>query len=97
MKLLVKTREKKYPIYFGANSYLKIKKILNENNIKPKKTMVIYDKNVPKKIISKFRAKLINNENIFIGIKFNEKIKNLKTVKKYWILWEKIILIEMIV
>ena len=82
MKLLVKTREKKYPIYFGANSYLKIKKILNENNIKPKKMMVIYDKNVPKKIISKFRAKLINNENIFIGIKFNEKIKNLNTVKK---------------
>ena len=82
MKLLVKTREKKYPIYFGANSHLKIKKILNENSIKPKKTMVIYDKNVPKKIISKFRAKLINNENIFIGIKFNEKIKNLNTVKK---------------
>ncbi len=82
MKLLVKTKEKKYPIYFGANSYLKIKKILNENNIKPKKTMVIYDKKVPKKIISKFKAKLINNENIFIGIKFNEKIKNLNTVKK---------------
>ena len=82
MKLLVKKKEKKYPIYFGANSYLKIKKILNENNIKPKKTMVIYDKKVPKKIISKFKAKLINNENIFIGIKFNEKIKNLNTVKK---------------
>ena len=82
MKLFVKTKEKKYPIYFGANSYLKIKKILNENNIKPKKMMVIYDKNVPTKIISKFRAKLINNENIFVGIKFNEKIKNLNTVKK---------------
>jgi len=82
MKLLVKTKEKKYPIYFGANYYLKIKKILNENNINPKKTMVIYDKNVPKKIISKFRTKLISNENIFIGIKFNEKIKNLNTVKK---------------
>ena len=50
MKLFVKTKEKKYPIYFGANSYLKIKKILNENNINPKKTMVIYDKNVPKKL-----------------------------------------------
>jgi len=82
MKLFVKTKEKKYPIYFGANNYLKIKKILNENNINSKKTMVVYDKNVPKKIISKFRTKLINNENIFIGIKFNEKIKNLNTVKK---------------
>ena len=81
MKLFVNTKEKKYPIYFGANSYLKIKKILNENNINPKKTMVIYDKNVPKKIISKFRTKLINNENIFIGIKFNEKINTSKALK----------------
>tara|TARA_B100001057_G_scaffold311809_1_gene311834 strand:+ start:524 stop:1618 length:1095 start_codon:yes stop_codon:yes gene_type:complete len=82
MKLFIKTKEKKYPIYFGENNYLKIKKILNENNINSKKTMVVYDKNVPKKIISKLRMKLINNENIFIGIKFNEKIKNLSTVKK---------------
>ena len=27
MKLFVKTKEKKYRIYFGANSYLKIMKI----------------------------------------------------------------------
>ena len=59
--------------------------------------MVIYDKNVPKKIISKFRTKLISNENIFIGIKFNEKIKNLNTVKKILDTLGKIILIEMIV
>ena len=37
MKLFIKTKEKKYPIYFGENNYLKIKKILNENNINSKK------------------------------------------------------------
>ena len=28
MKLFVKTKDKKYPIYFGVNSHINIKKIL---------------------------------------------------------------------
>ena len=50
MKLFVKTKEKKYPIYFGANSYLKIKKILNENNINPKKRWLFMIKMFLKKL-----------------------------------------------
>ena len=82
MKLLVKTKDKTYPIYFGENNCFKINKILNRNNINPNKLMVIYDKNIPKKIISKFKNRIKKNENIFLGIKFNEKVKNLNTVKK---------------
>jgi 3-dehydroquinate synthetase len=82
MRLFVKTRDKTYPIYFGTNNCFKIKKILVQNNINPKKLIVIYDKNVPKKIISKFKNKLKNNENIFLGLNFSEKVKNLNTVKK---------------
>ena len=55
MKLFVNTKEKKYPIYFGVNNCFKIEKILEQNKIYPKKLIVIYDKNIPKKILSKFR------------------------------------------
>ena len=48
----------------------------------PKKLIVIYDKNIPKKIISKFKVKIKRSENIFLELNFNEKIKNLNTVKK---------------
>ena len=82
MRLFVKTKDKKYPIYFGTNNCFKIKKILAQNKINTKKLIVIYDKNIPKKILSKFKNKLKDNENIFLGLKFNEKVKNLNTVKK---------------
>ena len=82
MRLFVKTKDKKYPIYFGTNNCFKIKKILAQNKINTKKLIVIYDKNIPKKILSKFKNKLKDNENIFLGLKFNEKVKNLNTVKE---------------
>ena len=82
MKLFVKTKDKKYPIYFGINNCFKIKQILVENNVNTKRLVVIYDRNVPKKIITKLRQKLKKGENTFIGINFNEKMKNLKTVVK---------------
>ena len=81
MKLFVKTKDKKYPIYFSLNSHINIKKILIKNNINPKKLMVVYDKNVPKNIISKFKHTLKEGENIFLGLNVSEKIKNLNTVK----------------
>ena len=66
MKLFVKTKDKKYPIYFGVNNCFKIEKILEQNKIYPKKLIVIYDRNIPKKILSKFRNKLKKNKNIFL-------------------------------
>ena len=47
MKLFVKTKDKKYPIYFGVNNCFKIEKILEQNKIYPKKLIVIYDRNIP--------------------------------------------------
>ncbi len=82
MKLFVKTKEKKYPIYFNENSFLKIKKILIQNQINPKKLMIIYDQNIPVKIISKFKSKLRQGKNIFFKFKFSEKTKNINTVEK---------------
>ena len=81
MKLFVKTKDKKYPIYFSVNSHINIKKILIKNNINLKKLMVVYDKNVPKNITNKFKHMLKDGENIFLGLNVSEKIKNLNTVK----------------
>ena len=81
MKLFVKTKDKKYPIYFSVNSHINIKKILIKNNINIKKLMVVYDKNVPKNITNKFKHTLKKGENIFLGLNVSEKIKNLNTVK----------------
>ena len=81
MKLFVKTKDKKYPIYFSVNSHINIKKILIKNNINLKKLMVVYDKNVPKNITNKFKHMLKEGENIFLGLNVSEKIKNLNTVK----------------
>ena len=81
MKLFVKTKDKKYPIYFSVNSHINIKKILVKNKIDPKKLMVVYYKNVPKNITNKFKHTLKEGENIFLGLNVSEKIKNLNTVK----------------
>ena len=81
MKLFVKTKDKKYTIYFSVNSHINIKKILIKNNINTKKLMVVYDKNVPKNITNKFKHALKKGENIFLGLNVSEKIKNLNTVK----------------
>jgi len=82
MRLFVKTKDKSYPIYFGSNNCFKIKNILIKNKINAEKLVVIYDKNIPKKIIVKFKDKLKNSKKIFLGLKFNERLKNLNTVKK---------------
>ena len=82
MKLLVKTKDKTYPIYFGVNNCFKIRKILAQNKITPNKVMVIYDRNIPKKILSKFKNILKKNKHIFLGLSFSEKVKNFNTVKK---------------
>ena len=82
MKLFVKTKDKTYPIYFGVNNCFKIRKILAQNKINPNKVMVIYDRNIPKKILSKFKNILKKKKYIFLGLNFSEKVKNFNTVKK---------------
>ena len=82
MKLFVKTKDKKYPIYFSVNSHINIKKIIIKNSINLKKLMVVYDKNVPKNITNKFKNTLKKGENIFLGLNVSEEIKNFNTVKK---------------
>ena len=59
MKILpINTRNKNYNIYIGKNIIPQINKILNKENINFKKSLLVIDKNVPKKFIKKIRSKI---------------------------------------
>ena len=55
-------------------------KILNYNSIKFKKSLLVIDKNVPKKMISKIKKSLIHKEVHLYFLNANEKNKNQATV-----------------
>ena len=54
IKLQVKTSNQKYPIVIGNNILNKLQKFLKENSINFNQCLIVVDKNVPKKLISKF-------------------------------------------
>ena len=89
MKLLINTKEKQYPIYIGKNNCYNIVKILSENNIKSKNVIIIYDKNIPKKIIFKIKRRIGNINISFHKFIFNEKNKSMRTVEKILYLLQK--------
>ncbi len=80
MKLTIKTKSNKYSIIIGSNIVQKLSKILNYNSIKFKKSLLVIDKNVPKKMISKIKKSLIHKEVHLYFLNANEKNKNQATV-----------------
>ena len=80
MKLKVKTKINDYSVIVGKNLCSKVNKIISNERIYSKKFLLIYDSNVPPRmiqsIVNTFNKKRIEKKKIF----FNEKSKNLKTV-----------------
>ena len=80
VKLKIRTNTQNYPILIGHKLITKISKIMVDNSIEFKKCLLIIDKNVPKKFITKIK-KSLKNKKIFLNkINANEKNKNQKTV-----------------
>ena len=48
IRLLIKTKSKKYPIIIGSNIINQINYLLNSNNINFEKSLIVFDKNIPK-------------------------------------------------
>jgi len=82
IELRVNTRSQKYPIVIGPNLISKIQKIISKNLIYFKKCLLVIDKNVPKKMISKLKKSLKNKKVYVLLIHATEKNKNQKTVDK---------------
>ena len=80
LKLIVKTKNQKYPIVIGNNLTKKLSNILKKNSINFKQCFLVVDKNVPKKFIKNIKNSLKNHK-VFIHIfNANEKNKNFKSV-----------------
>jgi 3-dehydroquinate synthase len=82
IKLKIKTKTQQYPIIIGTNLFLNISKIIKDNSLDFKKCLLIVDKNIPIKIVSKIK-KSLNKKKLYIHFfKANEINKNINNVNK---------------
>ena len=82
IKLIVKTKSDNYPILIGANIIKDFALHLKKNSINFNKCLLIIDKNVPKKMISKITKSLKRKEISKFLFNANEKNKNLNNIDK---------------
>ena len=79
-RLVVKTRNKNYPIIIGENILKKTGKIIKPILPNCRKVALIADTNVPGKKLNKIKNSLKNYNCSIIRLNTSEKIKNLRTV-----------------
>ena len=82
IKLKINTKSKKYPIIIGNNILNKLHLLIKSNSIKFEQCLVIADKNVPKKLISKVLNSLPKKSTTIHYFNASEKNKNLKIINK---------------
>ena len=81
-KIIIKTKSKSYPIYFGNKILNSIKVLVKKNLPDTKKISIISDKNLPGYLIKKIVKSLkIYNPKVY-KLNSNEKIKNFKVANK---------------
>ena len=80
VKLQIKIRNLKYPIFIGNNILNKFNKILKENLISFNQCLVIADKNVPLKLINKVLNTLPKKKISIYYFNSSEKNKNQKSI-----------------
>ena len=80
IRLLVKTKSKEYPIIIGSNIISQINYLLKSNNVAFEKSLIVYDKKVPKKKLNIIKQKLKSKKIVIHTFNANEKNKNLKNI-----------------
>ena len=81
-KLIVRTKSKTYPIYFGSNVLSKAGKIIKKNLPHVKKICIIADNKLPKFFLRKLTKSLKNYNLKIFKLTASEKIKNLKVANR---------------
>jgi len=81
-KIIVKTKSKSYPVYFGDGILNQTGKLINKNLPNVKKICLIVDKNVPTKLLKKLKKSLKKYNLIICRLSASERIKNFKTANK---------------
>ena len=81
-RILIKTKNKNYPIIIGENILNKTGNLINTQIPNCKKIALITDSKVPKKILIQVKNSIKNFDNLHIKLNTSERIKNFKTVSK---------------
>ncbi len=81
-KIIVSTKSKSYPIYFGNNILSKVGSLLNKNLPNVKKVTIIADKKVPTILLRKLKKNLKKYKVKIYFFNVSEKIKNFNTAHK---------------
>ena len=81
-KLIVRTKSKSYPIYFGNNILNKTAKLLNKNIPGVKKICIISDNNLPRSLLNKLTKTLKKYELKIYKLSVSEKTKSIRVVNK---------------
>jgi len=80
IKLKIKIGNQKYPIVIGNNILNKLQELLKKNSINFNQCLVVADKNVPNKLISKVLASLPKKQTTIHYFNASEKNKNQKSI-----------------
>ena len=74
-KIVVKTKSKSYPIYFGNGIISKTDKLIKSNLPNVKKVCIVSDKNIPLVLLKKLNRSLKKYNPITYRLTVSEKIK----------------------
>jgi len=82
-KIIVKTKTKNYPIYFGNKVLNSLGKIINKEIPKVRKISIVVDKNIPLKLLKKITLSLKKYKLKIYKMSSGEKTKSFKVA--YWL------------
>tara|TARA_B100000401_G_scaffold273700_1_gene186638 strand:- start:397 stop:1494 length:1098 start_codon:yes stop_codon:yes gene_type:complete len=81
MKILpIKTKSKQYNIYIGYNVISQLNKIINKENIKFKKALIVVDRKIPKYFIKRIKSKISSEKKLIYFFNSSERNKNILNV-----------------
>ncbi len=82
IKLKIDTKSQKYPIIIGSNLVSNLANIAKKNSVNFKKCLLIIDRNISKKIISRIKKSLSKKKLYIFIFNANEKNKNQNSINK---------------
>ena len=82
IKLIIRTKTEKYPVLIGRNLVENLSNLFSQNSINSKKYLLIIDRKIPIKIISKVTKSLKKFELFKYKFEANEKNKSQQSINK---------------
>ena len=82
IKLKIETKTQKYPIIIGSNLITNLSKIIKNNSLAFNQCLLVVDKNVPKKFITKIKNSLKKKKIYIYSFNASEANKNFVIINK---------------